>query len=324
MSAISKIVKFEDLAVAENHKETTRVRMVDSEYFEVPNAVVDNLAIMPDSTWKIYGIIIRKTYGWNKEFDAISISQLEAISGQTDKTITKNCGLLVDSGLIVFVGLGVRDTKIYQPNKLTTDLIRQASEYFRSYRKKSDTRKNSDTSIGEIPTVLSEKFRTQKKTPQKKIKETIVAPMSDDTVAATALAVTEPSKPVAKKAKPVDHEKRAANIATRQAYFAAYKHRYGVEPVLNAKLNGQIAKFVSYVGAEDAPHIAAHYVADNHFFYVQKGHDFGLLLTDCQKLRQQWMTGNRITQVQAQQADKTQSRMSVYEEVKRAIDAGEI
>ena len=44
--------------------------------FQVPNAVVDELmAELSGAELKIYLFILRKTKGWNKEADAISVSQ---------------------------------------------------------------------------------------------------------------------------------------------------------------------------------------------------------------------------------------------------------
>ena len=74
-----------------------------------------------------------------------------------------------------------------------------------------------------------------------------------------------------------------------------------------------IAKFVEYVGRDDAPLIAAHYLTDNSFFYTNSGHDLSLLLRDFQKLRQQWITGRKSTATQARQADETQSRLSAFD-----------
>ena len=139
---------------------------------------------------------------------------------------------------------------------------------------------------------------------------------ADDVCAENLPAVldAEQTQPAVKKpAKPVDKEKRAANVACWDAYSIAYANRYGVDPIRNAKTNAMIAKFVEYVGRDDAPLIAAHYLTDNHFFYTNSGHDLSLLLRDFQKLRQQWMTGRKSTTTQARQADETQSRLSAFD-----------
>ena len=290
----------------------TKVRMTKSGYFEKPNAIVDELAApMPDATYKVYDLMIRKTYGWGQESDAISFSQIEVLSGKSRPTVAKCCKELVESGLLEIVGKGAKDTNIYRVNELTSKNIELAVNYFNQLKNLTVTSKNS------LPEVVK-KFNTQKKTPQKKIKESIsTAVMSADNDSSNTLPAVlnaEQAQPVAKKlAKPVDKEKRAANVACWNAYSIAYANRYGVDPIRNAKTNAMVAKIVEYVGRDDAPLIAAHYLTDNSFFYTNSGHDLSLLLRDFQKLRQQWLTGRKSTTTQARQADETQSRLSAFD-----------
>lgn len=75
-----------------------------------------------------------------------------------------------------------------------------------------------------------------------------------------------------------------------ERYSAAYRKRYGADPVRNATVNAQIAQLVKRLGAA-APDVAAHYVTSDERFYVQKGHTLGMLLADCEKLHTEWMTG---------------------------------
>lgn len=311
MNAVAKVVKFESLAEIKEPQET-KVRMTENGYFEMPNSVVDDLAIMPDSTWKIYGIMIRKTYGWGKEVDCLATSQLMQLSGQSNKTVVKSCTQLEQAGLIEVIGFAAHGTKVYRIVNLTCEKITHAVEYFHSLCKKYTSACVNST---QQP---MENLHTQKKTPQKKIKESISTAVvsvdtdSDNTL--PAIVETEQAQPVAKKsAKPVDKEKRAANVACWNAYSIAYANRYGVDPIRNAKTNAMVAKFVEYVGRDDAPLIAAHYLTDNSFFYTNSGHDLSLMLRDFQKLRQQWITGRKSTATQARQADETQSRLSAFD-----------
>ena len=99
-------------------------------------------------------------------------------------------------------------------------------------------------------------------------------------------------EPVADKppmtAKPKSNTPNPANTETWQAYRAAYLQAYGVEPLRNAKVNGQIANFVKLVGEDKAPHIAAFYVSHPNHWYRTKGHDFGTLLANAQALSTDW------------------------------------
>jgi hypothetical protein len=93
--------------------------------------------------------------------------------------------------------------------------------------------------------------------------------------------------------------------AVWQAYGDAYENRYGTRPLRNGKVNSCVLNFLKRVPAEEAPHIAAHYLRNNSAFYVAKGHDFSYLLADAEKLRTEWATGNVVTATQARQADRT-------------------
>lgn len=110
-------------------------------------------------------------------------------------------------------------------------------------------------------------------------------------------------------------DQSAANRAVWQAYCQAYIGRYGVEPLRNAKLNGQIAQFVRLVGADDAPQLAAYYLRHNNGFFVQRRHDFGLLLQSAQQIRTDWLRGEQMTGTAARQAESAQSNFETMNRV---------
>ena len=118
-----------------------------------------------------------------------------------------------------------------------------------------------------------------------------------------------------KKAGRKSAEPNPANVATWKAYAAAYLDRYGVEPLRNAKVNGQIAQFVRTVGAEDAPKLAAFYPWHNGGFFVQRRHDFGLLLQSAQQIRTDWLRGEQMTAARARQTENTQSNLETAKRV---------
>lgn len=99
------------------------------------------------------------------------------------------------------------------------------------------------------------------------------------------------------------------------AYCQAYADRYGTEPTRNATVNAQLAQVVKRLGAEESPHVAAWYVGHNAAYYVQRGHSVAALLSDCEKLRTEWATGNRITATKARQLDKTQANGDVWQKL---------
>lgn len=114
----------------------------------------------------------------------------------------------------------------------------------------------------------------------------------------------------------------APTAETWSAYAVAYRKRYGVEPVRNATVNGQMANFVKRLGGEEAPSVAAFYVGHNNRYYASAMHSVAALLKDAEKLRTEWATGHRMTATQAGQADRTQTNGEVFGKlIREAQDA---
>lgn len=94
-----------------------------------------------------------------------------------------------------------------------------------------------------------------------------------------------------------------ATSETWDAYSSAYAQRYGSPPVRNAKVNGQLARLVEQLGADEAPPVAAFYLT--HPAAIYNFHPVGLLLRDCQALRTQWMRGSVVTPTAARRNEET-------------------
>lgn len=114
----------------------------------------------------------------------------------------------------------------------------------------------------------------------------------------------------AKKKSPAKLPKTAA---IWDAYADAYRARYGTEPVRNAKVNAMLAQVVARIGADEAPHVAAWYVASNRALYVGAKHCADLLVRDCEGLRTEWATKRSVTDTAARQADSKQTNLNVAE-----------
>lgn len=113
-----------------------------------------------------------------------------------------------------------------------------------------------------------------------------------------------------------------ANASTWDAYTIAYLDRYGVEPVRNAKVNGQIAQLVQRLGADEAPQVAMFYVSINDSFFIRASHEFGLLVARAEGIRTQWITGRQVNAVTARQMENTQANISAAQEASRSILEG--
>lgn len=73
--------------------------------FQIANAVVDDfLSQMSGSAWKCYGIIVRKTTGWQKEMDYIPVTQFKTLAGiKKSDTVTDALKELEELGLIISI-----------------------------------------------------------------------------------------------------------------------------------------------------------------------------------------------------------------------------
>lgn len=81
--------------------------------FQIPNDLVDRLLLeLSPNALKCYLVIVRKTIGWSKEFDAISASQFSALTGirKTD-TVWTAIRELKELGLIEDVSVPGRPTQ---------------------------------------------------------------------------------------------------------------------------------------------------------------------------------------------------------------------
>lgn len=99
------------------------------------------------------------------------------------------------------------------------------------------------------------------------------------------------------------------------AYSHAYQDRYGVMPVRNAKVNGQLSQLLKRLGIEEAPQVAAFFVGHNNNFYVRKMHAVDCLLADAEKIRTEWATGRRMTATAATEADRLQETGDMWQRI---------
>lgn len=97
------------------------------------------------------------------------------------------------------------------------------------------------------------------------------------------------------------------SVPVFRSYSEAYRRRYGIDPVRNAKVSAQLCQLVDRLGIDEAPQVAAFYVGHNQALYVRSRHSVDLLVRDAEGLRTEWATGNRVTDTAARQADRTQA-----------------
>lgn len=109
------------------------------------------------------------------------------------------------------------------------------------------------------------------------------------------------------------------SAATWESYAGAYRRRYGVEPVRNSKTNAHLCQLVDRLGAEEAPPVAAFFLAHNKPLYVSARHPTNLLVQDAEGLRTQWATGVKATTLEAKSAEQRDSVRGQYERVMASL-----
>lgn len=89
--------------------------------FQVPNSLVDDLICsISGNELKCYLVIVRKTKGWQKSEDAISLSQFELLTKLSRSVIINCCKSLEEKGLIESKK-GYRNTTVYWLKNSTSE-----------------------------------------------------------------------------------------------------------------------------------------------------------------------------------------------------------
>jgi phage replication O-like protein O len=73
---------------------------------------------IPGQSRQILDVILRKTYGWNKRRDKISISQFEKMTGIDRKNVKRARNKLQELGIIIVTENGKNKSKYYEINLL--------------------------------------------------------------------------------------------------------------------------------------------------------------------------------------------------------------
>lgn len=110
-----------------------------------------------------------------------------------------------------------------------------------------------------------------------------------------------------------DHSSKSSAIWL--AYSHAFKKRYGIEPVRNAKTNSLLVKLFERLGADESPAVAAFYCTHDSLLYVRGKHCVDLLLRDAEGLRMEWATGRQVTNGQAVMTDRTSTTGNIVKKL---------
>ena len=127
--------------------------------FIFPNSIIDEL--LPElshSELKCYLCVLRKTKGWNKEEDAISVTQFMKVTGLSNKAVISACESLVEREILERKS-GDRNTGIYSIKTYKTATSEKSSlvKNFPATSEKSSLVKNFPATSEKSSQVTSEK-----------------------------------------------------------------------------------------------------------------------------------------------------------------------
>lgn len=131
-----------------------------------------------------------------------------------------------------------------------------------------------------------------------------------------------PAQPQRKRAVPRDamgDQIRHAQIW--DLFSVAFRAHYSVDPKRNAKVNGQISQFAKRIGESEWEMVIRTFFLSKNAYYVQRTHDFGCLLRDCETLYVQGRTGRLTTSHEARSTDRRAGRGGEYQRVIDELDA---
>lgn len=115
--------------------------------FQIPNSVIDELlAKLTCAELKCYLFVVRKTKGWNKESDNISVSQFMEVTGLSNRSVITACESLVEMGLLERSG-GERKLNTYSVKAFEISQTGEKSSSDETGEKSSPTGEKSSSDL---------------------------------------------------------------------------------------------------------------------------------------------------------------------------------
>jgi phage replication O-like protein O len=84
------------------------MKIQKANYTQIPNSIIDEMNELTDIELRLLLAICRKTIGYHKDTDRISLSQIKEITGMTDKSIIKARTLLQAKNIIAWETTGIK------------------------------------------------------------------------------------------------------------------------------------------------------------------------------------------------------------------------
>ncbi len=87
---------------------------VEQGFTKIPNTLLSMIPLMADAELKVVLALARKTYGWHKESDAISLSQFQKMTGLSRQSVITGLRFAIERGILQEVRTGKRGIKAYR------------------------------------------------------------------------------------------------------------------------------------------------------------------------------------------------------------------
>ncbi len=91
----------------------------------IPNAILDSMAELTEPELRVLLIITRKTIGWQKECDLISLTQLEKLTGLSRPAVNKALHTAIARGWVECTGRGKQGVGCY---RLSPELVNDVNQ----------------------------------------------------------------------------------------------------------------------------------------------------------------------------------------------------
>ena len=158
------------------------------------------------------------------------------------------------------------------------------------------------------PTILEKEDKQRRKSPLKGRDAAKLRPEPTDSSALVSCSSEAKPQP-------------SASVGSQvwQAYSQAMQQKWNYAPPRNAKVSSQAKQLVELVGADNALALARYFPTRADRWYVEKGHAFGILLTDYPKLLRDVSLGFKVTPELAKNLESTQNTLEYMDLCERGI-----
>lgn len=149
--------------------------------------------------------------------------------------------------------------------------------------------------------------------PSSALEESLTAPVGRPTDVTNETYVTDERIPVAHASAPIE---KSLGSQAWEVYAEAYRQRWEVPPVRNAKTNALCTQLAKRLG-KDALEVIPFYLKHNDGWLIKNQHDLGSLVSKAESYHTQWQRGHAVTSQQVRAFEKQTGNMDLLEKVRK-------